>query len=353
MSAQYCARIGGNANAATAVQCDEHLQQNGILVTEGTLDILRCYSGLGPNVAVPAQDSERSDSLELEPAMGALPKYDLALAQQNTAKRQQMVQNAISTWNPPQQLVASAAPLGVTNLSDPFAAVADSAAAPSPSSDLPASAPVVVDDSSASDEWSYPVTNDAQIDAGPDPDIAPTDSGNTPNAGSEQSWSNAVAELIKEGISESGEVGATVVASVDNAEAWAKFSSSDPSNQIEGAIGIAQDVNSQFNTNPISRWISGNTLSIVGAVGDKIVNTPGVALTAFFDNSPAEADAAWQNIITPLNPETPPLINSLNHVQQTLQEAWHKIQTTTLGQWINSICGPTNSESLFGGDTWD
>ena len=357
VTAQFCAsRSAGNANAATAVQCDEHLQQNGILGTEGTLDILRCHAGLGPNAAIPAQNSGGSDPLEPQPALGVSPTYDVALAQQNMSKRQQMVQSAVSNWSPPQQLVASAAPLDVTNLGDPFAVVADSAPTPVSDNDLPAplSTHVAVDDSSSSDDWSYPVTDDAQIDAVSDSDSALTNFVNTPE--SDQSWSDEVADLAKEGISESGEVSETVVAAVDNAEAWAKFSSSDPSDQADGTLGVLQNFNSQFNTNPISNVITRNGLVIGGAesraTGDSL---DAIDRTFSLDESPAEANAdanaAFQAPTTFIQNNIP-LVNSIQNASANLQADWHDIQNkvqTTVGQFMNFVSGC--KESLFGGNT--
>jgi len=68
-----------------------------------------------------------SDSPQPSPTISDSPGYDTALAQRNGGKRQQMVQNAVSNWNPPQQLVTSASPLGATKLSDPFAVVSTNA----------------------------------------------------------------------------------------------------------------------------------------------------------------------------------------------------------------------------------
>jgi hypothetical protein len=57
---------------------------------------------------------------------------------------------------------------------------------------------------------------------------------------------NAITDVMKHGISESGEVGETAVTLVDNLDNWEKFYSSDSTTQISGAVGIVKDFNSQF-----------------------------------------------------------------------------------------------------------
>ena len=46
LTANDCKR--SDLNAAMAVACDQHLQKNGILALEGTLDLMRCRAGMAP-----------------------------------------------------------------------------------------------------------------------------------------------------------------------------------------------------------------------------------------------------------------------------------------------------------------
>jgi hypothetical protein len=78
-----------------------------------------------------------------------------------------------------------------------------------------------------------------------------------------------VAEVMKQGISSSGEVGETAVTFVDNLDNWGKFYSSDSSTQISGAVGVVKDFNSQFNTNPLSNVVSGQMIGVFGAVAQQ------------------------------------------------------------------------------------
>jgi hypothetical protein len=80
---------------------------------------------------------------------------------------------------------------------------------------------------------------------------------------------DAAKDVMKQGISESGEVGETAVTLVDNLDNWGKFYSADTGDQLSGAVGIAKSVNSEFNTNPISKVVSGQALGVVGSVAQQ------------------------------------------------------------------------------------
>lgn len=338
VNAQACKNPSGDA--AFAALCDEHLKQNGILLTEGTLDIMRCYAGLLPGTTVLSgtggtPDSPRSQQNTAESSM-----YDSALAQQNLSKRDQMVRKVAAAWSAPQQLRTSSSSLDVTNLSDPFASPTNSEPASTVDASLPVST-IAAADSSPREEWSYPLATDA-----------PTDSGITltaPPLDADHSWKDTLVAIEKDGIGASEGVGATVVGFVDNSENWAKFYSPNSTDQVDGAVGVAQDINSRFNPNEISKAISGDVLGIVDTNGKKMINTMGALDRAWTDNSPEEVDAAFRDVTT-FDADALPLVKSVDNGQQAVQEGWRKIQTT-VDQWVDFVSGKRKCEALFGDNT--
>jgi len=84
------------------------------------------------------------------------------------------------------------------------------------------------------------------------------------------------ADVLKEGISSTGELGETAVQTFDNIQGWKKLTSQDPDEQIDGATLVTGDFNKAFNTNPISAVVTDQLIGAVGSVAKqefKILDT--------------------------------------------------------------------------------
>jgi hypothetical protein len=84
-------------------------------------------------------------------------------------------------------------------------------------------------------------------------------------------------EMLKEGISNSGEVGEIAVNLYDNAtgayntvsswkNAWTELNSSDTNTQIQGSVDATLNLNDEFNANPVSKAIVSTFTPVIGNV---------------------------------------------------------------------------------------
>lgn len=139
---------------------------------------------------------------------------------------------------------------------------------------------------------------------------------------------SAVAEVMKQGISQSGEVGETAVAFVDNLDNWGKFYSSDSSTQISGAVGVVKDFNSQFNTNPLSNAVSGQMIGVVGAVAQQENKILGDIDQAMQGNaSAAQLDSDVNAVPSSLGKALIPGYQKVENLQIELENATQNLQS--------------------------
>jgi hypothetical protein len=138
-----------------------------------------------------------------------------------------------------------------------------------------------------------------------------------------EKWKVGIEDLTMKGIANTGEVGQAVVGTVDNFHDWEKLQSSDPRSQIDGTIQIARDVNSQFNSNGMSKEVTGRSLDVIDAVYQKAFDNLDNAEHAFETGAPPEN--GWGDIQIPPGAIIPGYAKA-QAIQQWFQNASSDVQ---------------------------
>jgi hypothetical protein len=165
-----------------------------------------------------------------------------------------------------------------------------------------------------------PVTSDVQTLAtsdAPQPNIDTSVDGLARDAVAQQGdqpapapSAQSVMNLLKEGLSQTGEVGETVVGAVDSYQAWSNFASAGPNDQIAGFDGVIGDLNSKR----------------IDYTGSKEVSAQGInTIDSVFGQSFQAAGSGFQNG------------DIVGDVNATLQQAPNALLLQLVPKWMVSV----------------
>jgi hypothetical protein len=152
---------------------------------------------------------------------------------------------------------------------------------------------------------------------------ATTDGDSTSGSALSTGNQDLAADLLKRGISSTGELGEAAVQSFDNAQGWKKLYSSNADDQINGITQLASGANDAFNTNEISKAVGGQLIPVIGSFYSQGFNILGTANNALAGNvAPNELNNQLDNF---LQSPGKALFPGLQTVQQDIQNAQSNI----------------------------
>jgi hypothetical protein len=235
------------------------LDEDTILAMQGTLEIARCITGYNGMIEAGAIPDPNSHAISSAPhattdtsSLGS--QYSRQDGSTNPRPSGSVsdsslgVQDLLNTLNTPnrvQDLPGTLdTPSNVQDLLDTLSTSNNTA----------------VSGSDVDGSWADPLLN------APDPTTEAVQIDPISGQDNGDNWQQLSSDLLKDGISNTGVTGETVVQTFDNMDGWAKLSSSSANDQITGATTILSGANDSFNTNPVSQVVTNQTMGVIDTV---------------------------------------------------------------------------------------
>jgi len=165
-----------------------------------------------------------------------------------------------------------------------------------------------------------------------DPLLTPRDTPYALRTNSSQSnqngdnWKQLSYDILKQGVSNTGETGESVVQTFRNLDGWAQLSSSSANDQIEGATTILSGANDTFNTNPASKAVTGQAIGVINSVAQQEENIIGTLDRAMQgDASPTAVDSSLQGIQQAIGNALLPGSQYVNYLQNKFASVQSRI----------------------------